>query len=251
MMKTIVITNRKGGVGKTTTSVNLASGFGKLGYSVLLIDLDTQSHIQYGLGFSKSFKRGIHKALEKKLDLNEVIHETPFENLFLLPADVNYPINKIKQDDRQLARLIRKSGIKKLFDICIVDTPPTSDILLENALSVSDYAIVPVKTEFLGLIGVNQFLKIFYKTASKLNPNLELLGILPTMFNKSMKEHHDMIKFIEKKVGKDRVLQPIRSDVKLSLSFLEGKPINYFDRRYRGSIDYEKLVKRIKKMIDI
>ena len=244
-MQTILITNRKGGVGKTTTSVNLAAWLGEMGYNVLIIDLDTQSHIQYGLGFAKSFKSGIHKAFETKQNLNELIYETPFKNLFLLPAVINYPINKIKQDNRLLARLIRKSKLKDTFDICIIDTPPTSDILLSNALAVSQYAIVPVKTEFLGLIGVNQFLKIFYATASKVNPNLELLGILPTMFNKSIKEHKDMIKFIEKKVGKTRVLQPIRTDIKLSVSFLEGKPISYLDKRYRGSKDYQQLALKI------
>jgi len=249
-MNTIIITNRKGGVGKTTTSVNLAAWLGRLGKSVLLIDLDTQSHIQYGLGFSKKFKIGIHQAMEKRIDLNEIIYESNFENVFLLPADINYHINRLKQDDRLLARTIRKSKLEEIFDICIIDTPPTSDILLENALSISKYALIPVKTEFLGLIGVNQFLKIFYTTASRINPKLELLGILPTMFNKSLKEHHQMIEFLEKKVGKSRVLPPIRNDLKLSLAFLEGKPICYYDRRYRGSKDYEVLAKTVLKKLE-
>jgi chromosome partitioning protein len=250
-VKTILITNRKGGVGKTTTSVNIASWLGELGYAVLVIDLDTQSHIQYGLGFDKPFKNGIHKAFETKQNLNEIIHETNYKNLFLIPADVNYPINKIKQDSRQLLKLIRKSKIKNIFDICIIDTPPTSDILLLNALSVSDVAIVPVKTEFLGAIGVNQFLKIFYSTVSKVNPKLDLLGILPTMYNKSLKEHKILIEQIIKKVGKQRVLEPIRNDIKLSLSFLKGKPVSYIDKRCRGSKDYYALAKTIIKRLDL
>jgi chromosome partitioning protein len=249
-MKTIIITNRKGGVGKTTTTVNLSAWLGILNKTVLIIDLDTQSHIQYGLGYTKKFKTGIHQAMEKKLDLNEIIYETEFKNVFLLPADINYHINNLKQDDRLLARVIRKSKIDKIFDICIIDTPPTSDILLSNALSISDYALIPVKTEYLGLIGVNQFLKIFYTTVSRINPKLELLGILPTMYNKSLKEHHQMIEFLEKKVGKNRVLNPIRNDIKLSLSFLEGKPIAYYDRRFRGSKDYETLAKQVLGVVD-
>ena len=250
-MQTILITNRKGGVGKTTTSVNLAAWFGQFNKNVLVVDLDTQGHIQYGFGFDKPFKYGIHKAFEDKRDLNEIIYETDFKNIYLLPADINYPINKIKQDNRQLSRLIRKSKLKDIFDICIIDTPPTSDILLSNALAVSNYAIVPVKTEFLGLIGVGQFLKIFYATASKVNPKLELLGILPTMYNKSMKEHHQLIDLVRKKVGSQRVLPPIRNDIKLSISFLEGKPISYFDKRYRGSKDYMALAISILNKIGI
>lgn len=244
-MITLLITNRKGGVGKTTTSVNLAAWLGNMGKSVLIIDLDTQSHVQYGFGFKDNFQRGVHSAIKNKEDLNGYIYETLSKNVFLIPADINFHINTLMEDDRQLSRLIRKSKLKDIFDICIIDTPPTSDILLSNALAVSQYAIVPVKTEFLGLIGVNQFLKIFYATASKINPDLELLGILPTMFNNSMKEHRLMIESLEQKVGKKRVLSPIRNDIKLSMAFLEGKPISYLDKRYRGSKDYEQLAQYI------
>jgi len=244
-LKTILITNRKGGVGKTTTTVNLASWLGLMGKTVLIIDLDTQSHVQYGFGYMKPFESGIHTALIDKQDLNGIIYETNCENVFLLPADINFDISKIRQDDRQLARLMRKSKLKDIFDICIIDTPPTSDILLSSALAISDVAIVPLKTEFLGVIGVNQFLKLFYATASKVNPKLELLGILPTMYNRSMKEHKLIIKNTEDKVGKKRVLTPIRNDIKLSIAFLEGKPLNYLDKRCRGSKDYQALAKEV------
>lgn len=248
-MVTLLITNRKGGVGKTTTSVNLAAWLGALGKSVLIIDLDTQSHVQYGFGFSENFQKGIHYAIKNKEDLNGLVYETSYKNVFFIPADINFHINTLVEDDRQLARIIRKSKLKEIFDICIIDTPPTSDILLSNALAVSQYAIVPVKTEFLGLIGVNQFLKIFYSTASKVNPELELLGILPTMFNNSMKEHRLMIDNLEQKVGKKRVLSPIRNDIKLSIAFLEGKPICYLDKRYRGSKDYQHLAEHIMEVL--
>lgn len=244
-MKTILITNRKGGVGKTTTTVNLASWLGMMGKSVLVIDLDTQSHVQYGFGFTKPFKKGIHKAFEEKTNLNYIIYETEFKNVFFIPANINYDINKIRKDNSQLSRLIRKSNLKDTFDICIIDTPPTSDILLSNALTISDVAIVPLKAEFLGAIGVSQFLKIFYTTASKVNSKLELLGVLPTMFNKSMKEHKMLIEQVEQKVGKQRVLTPIRNDIKLSVAFFEGKPISYLDKRCRGSKDYKMLADEV------
>lgn len=240
-MKTILVTNRKGGVGKTTTSVNLAAWLGLMGKSVLLIDMDTQSHVQYGLGFKNSFKEGIHTALKDNKDLNSFIYESNIENVFIIPADINFPINTLEEDSKQLERLIKRSRIKEAFDICIIDTPPTSDILLSNALTISEFAIVPVKTDFLGLLGVTQFLKLFYATSSRVNPKLELLGILPTMFNRSIKQHKEMITFLEEQVGKKRVLPPIRNDIKLSTSFLEGKPVSYFDKRTRGSKDYKDL----------
>jgi chromosome partitioning protein len=186
----------------------------------------------------------------KKSNLNFIIHETEFKNVFLIPADINFDTNKLKQDNRQLSRLIRNSKLKDMFDICIIDTPPTSDILLANALAISDVAIVPLKAEFLGAIGVNQFLKIFYSTVSKINPKLELLGILPTMYNKSLKEHKLLIEQIKKKVGSQRVLEPIRNDIKLSLAFLDGKPISYMDKRCRGSKDYKNLATTVIKQLN-
>jgi chromosome partitioning protein len=244
-MKTLLITNRKGGVGKTTTSVNLAASLGLKGQSVLIIDLDTQGNVQYGFGFKKPFKDGIHSAMVNNLDLNSIIYETKYENVFLIPANINFEMFKIRQNNKQLAKLIKASRIKDSFDVCIIDTPPTSDILLSNALVVSDAAIVPLKTDFLSVIGVEQFLKIFYTTASKVNPKLELLGLLPTMYNRSIKEHSTVIKDIENKVGKKRVLTPIRNDIKLTWAFLEGEPIAYIDKRCRGNKDYESLARTV------
>lgn len=242
-MKTILVTNRKGGVGKTTTATNLAAWLGAMGQKVLVIDLDTQSHLQYGFGFSKPFEKGVHDALSKKTSLLGDIYETSFENVMLIPAHINYNISTIPNDNTTLKNLIFNDGINEVFDICIIDTPPTSDILLFNSLYMSDYTIVPIKAEYLGVIATNQFLKLFYSIASQINQDIEFLGIVPTMFNRSMKEHIALIEELQKKVGKTRVLNPIRNDIKLSQSFLEGKPVMYMDKRCRGSRDYKELAK--------
>jgi len=251
-MKTILITNRKGGVGKTTTTVNLASWLGLLGKRILIIDLDTQSHAQYGFGLNIPFKKGIHNALEKKRKLNTFIEDTPYENVSIIPANINFNTNLISNDDVYLLdKLIKKSRFDNQFDICIIDTPPTSSILLLNALAVSNFAIVPMKTEFLGVVALKQFLKMFYETASKVNENIEFLGVLPTMYNKSMKEHLQIIEQVSDYIGKDKILQAIRNDLKLSVAFLEGKPISYLDKRCRGSSDYKALSELIVKKIDL
>jgi len=239
-LKTILISNRKGGVGKSTTAINLSSYIAKKGYKVLLIDLDTQSHLQFGLGFKKRFKRGIHQVLESG-KLKNAIKETSFSNLSFIPADINYDTSTLTCKIDRLKKILGVVNSKYSFDFCIIDTPPTSDNILNNAMYASDYVVVPMQTEYLGYVGAIQFLKLFYETASKLNAKFTFLGVVPTLFNKSVKEHSEIIDSLKEKLGKNRVLIPIRKDFKLSQSFSQGQPINYFDERCRGAKDYETL----------
>ena len=245
-MKTILVANRKGGVGKTTTSLNLAATLALQGIKVLLIDLDTQGHIQYGLGI-KSKLKGIHEIFEKG-KLKEIIIESEIDNLDFIPASINFDISKLDIKQDKLKKLLRP--VKKDYDICIIDTPPTSDILLNNALIASNYVIVPMQTEYLGFIGVIQFLKMFYKTASELNTRFKLIGIVPTLFNKSIKEHKLIIEKLKEKIGEDRVLEPIRKDFTLTQSFMAGKPVVLFKNRSRASKDYKNLVKQVLERIN-
>ena len=240
-MKTILIANRKGGVGKTTTAINLATAFSLKDKKVLLIDLDTQSHLQYGFGYKKPFKKGIHKALVfGKID--GIIQHTDF-GIDLVPADINYDISSIPNKKNKLKNLLK--DIKKDYDICIIDTPPTSDILLKNSLVASDYVVVPMQTEYLGLVGAVQFLKMFYQTASNLNTNFKFLGVVPTLYNKSINEHNKIITKLKSTIGENRVLTPIRKDFELSKAFISGKPIFYHKSRSRGARDYKLLAHNI------
>ena len=234
-MKTVLISNRKGGVGKTTTTINIASVLAKKGYKTLIVDLDTQSHIQFGLGVKKPLK-GIHSALVKNENIENYLQKSVFKNLYFVPADMNMDTNL--QIDENLLR----EKLKDLnFDYCLIDTPPTNDLMLKSAMIASDFVIVPMQTEYLGYVGAIQFLKLFYKMASNINTNFTFLGVVPTLYNKSIKEHNQIIKQLQKKLGNEKVLPPIRKDFKLSKSFIKGKPIIYFDEKSRGAKDYEKL----------
>ena len=246
-MKKILIANRKGGVGKTTTTINIAAFLAHKGYKVLLVDLDTQSHLQYGLGYTKGFERGIHKALSEK-KLGGVIQSTPFENLDIMPADINFDTSAIS-GYKVLSKLLKKAHKKGGYDYCIIDTPPTSDIMLKNALVCSDSTIVPTQAEHLGFVGVIQFLRIFYQTATSINTDIKLFGILPTLLNSSIKDHNKVVHNLQNIVGTKRVLSPIRKDFKLSQAFVNGKPIVHYAPRSRGAKDYEALTDNIIKSL--
>ena len=247
-MITVLIANRKGGVGKTTTAINLACAMSLNGKNVLVVDMDTQSHLQYGLGFRERFYKGIHKAMLHE-DIDGIVHKSQFKNLSLMPGDVNFDISILPNKKDLLKKVLL--NFYDQFDICIIDTAPTSDILLDNAMVASDYAIVPMQTEYLSLVGASQFLRVFYKMAvSDLNINLKFLGVVPTLFNKSIKEHKETIENAEKIIGKRKVLPYIRKDFALSKAFMEQKPIFYYKQNSRGAKDYKELSKVVLQVIE-
>lgn len=241
-MKTILITNRKGGVGKTTTTISIASKLASKGFKTLLIDLDTQGHLQYGLGEKKDFEYGIHSILnDSKLRIRKSIHKSKIENLHFIPADINFN-SSLLQVKKSLKKNLRK--IENEYDICIIDTAPMSDTLLEIAIYASDNVIIPMKTEHLGLVGTLQFIKIFYSIASKMKTNFQLLGVLPTLYSKSIKEHRQTVQELEKIIGKNKVFSPIRKDTKLTNIFKDG--VGYIEKVHsRGFDDYEQVVNEI------
>jgi chromosome partitioning protein len=240
-MKTVLVTNRKGGVGKTTTSVNLAMNFAMKGFEVLLVDLDTQGHLQIGLGVKSHFTLGIHDMLKMNKFYNNCLQSTNIPTLDFIPAHINYDISELADESSKLKKIFRKIKEKRNYDLCIIDTPPTSDVLLKNALKVSDFALIPMQCEYLSLVGVLQFLRIFYKNAVSVKSNIELLGVVPTMYNKSIPEHKQILEKLKLEIGGDRVLHSIRKDIKLSKAFLEGVPLSSSDPRSRGAVDYDKL----------
>ena len=240
-MKTILVTNRKGGVGKTTTSVNLAVSLASKGFEVLMIDLDTQGHIQVGLGLGSDYPISIHDMLKVGKFYKDSVQKTSIPTLDIIPAHINFDISELDSKSDKLKKIFRKLKVKHSYDFCIIDTPPTSDILLKNALKVSDYALIPMQCEYLSFVGVIQFLRIFYKNSISVKSDIELLGVVPTMFNRSIKEHKEILNKLTLEIGEKRVLPSIRKDIKLSQTFLEGVPVLISSPRSRGATDYEAL----------
>jgi len=241
-MTTILITNRKGGVAKTTSSISIANLLAQKGYKTLLIDLDTQGHIQYGLGIKHSFEYGIHSVLEdENIDVNLIVQKSRVKNLFFVPANINYN-SSLLQNKKSLKKTLKK--LESKYDMCIIDTAPMSDTVLEMAIIASQYVIVPMKTEYLGFVGTLQFIKIFYKIASKLKTNFQLIGILPTLYSKSLKEHKEIVTKLEQIVGVNKVLLPIRKDTKITNIFKKG--IKSIAKEHsKGMDDYRSVVEQI------
>lgn len=255
MGKIISIVNQKGGVGKTTTSINLSSSLGLLGKTVLLIDLDPQGNASTGVGFDKGdINKSVYDALIGKADITDVVFKTKFKNLYLCPATINLAgvdielIEKSRTEKDfskvgQLKKCLDK--IKDCFDYLIIDCPPSLGILTTNALTASDSVIIPVQCEFFALEGITQLLSTIMLAQKNLNPDLEIEGVLLTMFdsrtNLGLEVIEDIRSFFMERVY-DTIIPRL---IRLSEAPSHGKPIAEYNSTSKGHYAYLNLGKEV------
>jgi len=237
-MKKIVISNRKGGSAKTTTAVNLAAHLAKK-HSVLLLDLDTQAHATMGVGVACNEQSGVHAIFNGKT-LSESFTPSILENLTVSPAMELFDVYEYENLDGVLKQRIEDESIDEFFDYCIIDTPPTYDALLKNAIEVANVVIIPVVPHHLGIIGISQMLRALYRTAIKKSSSIDFIGILPVMYNPHIKEHQDALHKIEVSFGKEKLFTPIGMDIKLSTQFEHQEPLVLSVKRAKGMRDYSR-----------
>ena len=255
MGKIIALVNQKGGVGKTTSSINLAASLGALGKKVLLVDLDPQGNATTGIGINKAdIRLSVYDLLIDKAVLRDVILKTPFKNLYAMPATINLAgvdielIDKSKQDPTfvkgaQLKKYIDQ--VKDVFDFIIIDCPPSLGILTTNALTASDGVIIPVQCEFFALEGIMQLLNTIMLAQKNLNPNLTIEGVLLTMLNSRTNLGLEVVEDI-KSYFKERVYDTIIPRlVRLSEAPSHGEPILVYDPQSRGTEAYLNLAKEV------
>ena len=255
MTKVISLVNQKGGVGKTTTSINLAAALGKEGKKVLLIDLDPQSNATTGLGLnSNDFEYDIYEVITNQCNIEKAIKKTRFENLAIIPSTLNLAgidvefVKKMLEDkefhqNEQLKNAINQ--VRNAFDYIIIDCQPSLGLGTMNALVASDSVIIPVQCEFFALEGITQLLNSIIMVQSSMNPSLRIEGVLLTMLDGRTNIGLEVIEEI-RKYFKDKVFNTIIPRlVRLVEAPSHGKPINEYDPTSRATEAYRNLAKEV------
>ncbi len=247
--KTISIVNQKGGVGKTTTAVNLATIFAIMNKKVLLLDLDSQGNASSGVGVNQK-DRGVtvYNLLFENDDINRAVLKTEVPNLFVIPANTNLAgveLDLIKLDDyeQRLKKQIVK--IQKDFDYIVIDCPPSLNILTINALVACNEVIVPMICDFFSLEGLSHLLKTIELVEKRLNPKIKIGGILFTMYNKRSRLNKQVEDDVRSCLGSLVYQTTIPRNVRLSEAPSHGKAAVIYDYKCSGSKAYIDLAKEI------
>lgn len=251
MGKIISVVNQKGGVGKTTSAVNLASGLGILGKKILLIDIDPQGNTTSGYGINrKSVKSSSYDLLVGDKTVKDTATQTKFKNVWVVPSSMDLAgaeIELIDLEGRNEKLKQKLLPVRDDYDFILIDCPPSLGLITINALTVSDSVMVPIQCEYYALEGLSQLIFSIRQVKRIYNPALEVEGILLTMYDGRLNLTQQVVREIKKYFAEKLYSTVIPRSVRLSEAPSFGEPIQYYDKRSKGADAYNALAKEFLK----
>lgn len=245
MGKIIAVANQKGGVGKTTTAVNLSACVAALGKKVLVVDIDPQGNTTSGLGvYAENMENTIYDVLVNGMSAEEAITEAPHFSMHIIGSDISLAGAEIELVGVEKREFLLRNALEEIrgnYDFIFIDSPPSLGLITLNGLAAADAVVVPVQCEYYALEGIAQLTKTINMVKKALNPDLEIEGVVMTMFDGRTNLSLQVVEEVKKYFGKKVYRTLIPRNVRLSEAPSFGEPIIVFDRTASGAVAYEKL----------
>ena len=249
MGRIIAIANQKGGVGKTTTAINLSACLAEAGQKVLVIDIDPQGNTTSGFGLSKTeIEKTVYEVILRECDIKEAIVEDVIENLDILPSNVNLAgaeIDLIDVENREYTLKESISEIREKYEYIILDCPPSLSMLTVNAMTAADTVLVPIQCEYYALEGLTQLIHTINLVKKKLNPELELEGVVFTMYDSRTNLSLQVVENVKDNLKQNIYKTIIPRNIRLAEAPSHGLPINKYDTKSSGAESYRMLADEV------
>lgn len=249
MGRIIAIANQKGGVGKTTTSINLAASIAEMGKRVLAIDLDPQGNMTSGLGVDKNeVENTVYELMLDECSINESIQDTVVKGLRLIPSNVNLAgaeIELLGINDKEYILKTAVDYIRDDYDFIVIDCPPSLNMLTVNAMTTADTVLVPIQCEYYALEGLSQLIHTINLVQERLNPNLQMEGVVFTMYDARTNLSLQVVENVKDNLQERVYKTIIPRNVRLAEAPSHGLPINLYDARSTGAEAYHQLAEEV------